>query len=411
MVSAQASSNSRRGQWGCLVGIWCLSFFANAALLFPASIIPRMMTDLTVGPATVVWVVSVAYATYAASNVLVGVIIDWTSDVTVAVGATFLLVGAGIWGWTAARRGDFTSLLASRAVSGVVIGAIWTTGANLVGRTFPSDQQGISLGLFTASAPAGLAAGQFFGPVLANQWGWPADFAIFSLLNVPGLAVFLLGYRRAVFQGRSGSSPQLRELGTVLTHRSVLYGCTMGFIAYSLFLFFNSWMPTYLSNHIGLSVAKSGIFTALFPAMGLVSRAGGGIISDRLLDGRRLPVIRLSFVVSFPIVVVIGFVHIVLPLLVLLLIAGFAVQLSIGIFYSYVRDAVAENVSGTALALLTSASLTGAFLSPVIAGVLIERTDSFTTAFAYMILLSAFGLVLAWNAPESTAVGSTLRES
>lgn len=393
--------DSTHGQWGCLLGGWILSFFANAALLFPASILPQMMASLTVGPATVVWVISAAYASYAASNVVIGLIIDWTSDVIVATGATFLLVGAGIWGWAAARRGDFASLLLSRVVVGVVIGAIWTTGANLVGRTFAEDQQGISLGLFTASAPAGLAAGQFFGPIFANRWGWPADFAIFSLLTLPGLVTFVVGYRRTDFRGERGPTPKFNEFVTALTRRSVVYGCVMGFLAYSLFLFFNSWMPTYLSERFGLAVSTSGILSALFPAMGIVSRAGGGIVSDKFLKGRRLPVIRTSFAVSMPVVILVGMIDVIPLLILLLLVAGFAIQLSIGIFYTYVREAVAENVTGTALALLTSASLTGAFFAPVITGMLIESTGSFNAAFGYAIALAVAGVALAWRAPES----------
>jgi nitrate/nitrite transporter NarK len=401
MELSSTGSDGAYGQWGCLLGVWILSFFANAALLFPASIIPQMMGSLTVGPATVVWVISAAYASYAASNVAIGLVIDWTSDVFVATSATLLLVGAGIWGWTAARRGDFASLLLSRVISGIVIGAIWTTGANLVGRTFAADQQGISLGLFTASAPAGLAAGQFFGPILANRWSWPADFAIFSLFALPGLVTFIVGYRRTEFRDQSTPTPKFDEFTNVLTNRSVLYGCAMGFFAYSLFLFFNSWMPTYLSERFGLAVSTSGILSALFPAMGIVSRAGGGIISDKFLGGKRLPVIRTSFAVSLPVVILVGVVDAVPLLILLLLIAGFAIQLSIGIFYSYVREAVAGNVTGTVLALLTSASLTGAFFAPVITGMLIESTGSFDTAFVYAIALSVAGVALAWRAPES----------
>lgn len=403
MESVSIDSERTHGRWGCLLGVWILSFFANAALLFPASIVPQMMRSLAVGPATVVWVISIAYASYAASNIAVGVVIDRMGDVVVATGATLSLFAAGIWGWTAARRGDFTSLLLSRAVCGVMIGAIWTTGANLVGRTFAANQQGISLGFFTASAPAGLAAGQFLGPILANRWGWPADFAIFSLLAVLGLVTFVVGYRRTAVHGEEHRPPQFREFTDVMTRRSVLYGCAMGFFAYSLFLFFNSWMPTYLSEQLGLAVSTSGILSALFPAMGILSRAGGGVVSDKFLDGRRIPIIRTSFAVSMPVVVLLGVIDVVPLLVVLLIVAGFAIQLSIGIFYSYVREAVTENVTGTALAFLTSASLTGAFVTPVIAGVLIESTGSFETAFAYVIVLAAAGNILAWRAPESVS--------
>lgn len=401
MVDDAGRRSETSGRWGCLLGAWLLSVVANSVLIVPASILPPMMETFGTSPGTTVWVVSAAFAGWAVSNVAVGLIIDRTSDLLVASVATLLLVIAGLWGWNTGVAGGFASLLASRAVAGVAIGAIWTTGANLVGRAFSAQRQGSALGLFTTSAPVGLALGQLLGPPIATTWGWPMALLGLSATTLLGFGLFLVAHRRTDFAPVERSVPNLAALLGVLREPAVAYGSLLGFLAYSLFLFFNSWMPTYLTNEFALSLAESSLFVALFPAIGVVSRAGGGIVSDRYLDGQRRPIVRLSFLATTPLVVAIATTTRVAVLVVVLVTAGFAIQLSIGILYSYVREVVAPERHGTALSLLVTACITGAFSAPAITGWLIDQTASYRAAFGFAGVLGVLGIVLAWFAPES----------
>lgn len=389
------------GRWGILLGTWLLSTIANSFLIVPASILPPMMEAFGTGPGLTVWVVSASFAGWAASNIAVGVAIDRTSDRTVATACTLLLVGSGVWGWQASIGGDFASLLASRFFAGVFVGALWTTGANLVGRAFSDAMQGSALGLFTTSAPVGLAFGQSIGPIVAEAWGWPANFLVLGTASLLGFSVFLVTHRRTDFVEVERTVPSLTDLVGVVHEPAVAYGSALGFLAYSLFLFFNSWMPTYLTEAFSLPLGTSSLFVALFPAIGVLSRAGGGIVSDRFLDSRRRPVVRLSFFVSAPLVAAVAITTQVALLVALLVAAGFFIQLSIGILYSYVREVVQAARHGTALSLLVTASITGAFTAPAITGWLIDTTDSYDAAFAFAGVLALLGVVLSWFAPES----------
>lgn len=400
-MSDTGSGAGTSGRWGCLAGAWLLSTAANGFLIVPASILPPMMETFGTGPAATIWVVSAAFAAWAVTNFGVGLAIDRTSDFAVATGATLLVAAAGVWGWRAGVGADFLAAVASRALAGIAIGAIWTTGANLVGRAFSVESQGTALGIFTTSAPAGLALGQFFGPIVAAHWGWPANFLGFGVATLVGFGVFLVGYRRTAFADVERSVPGLTDMLGVVREPAVAYGSAMGFLAYSLFLFFNSWMPTYLTSQFTLSLAASSLFVALFPAVGIVSRAGGGVVSDRFLGGRRRPVIRLSFLATAPLVVGVAVTARVGLLVALLVAAGFTVQLSIGIFYSYVREVVEEARTGTALSVLVTACITGSFLTPAFTGWLIDRTGTYDAAFAFAGALAVAGVVFAWRAPES----------
>lgn len=419
--SGTEADTGAESPWGTLLGAWVLSVVANAYLIVPASVLPPIAADLGVTPGTAVWIVSIAFAAWAASNFALGGAISRFGDVAVLAVASLSVAIAGVWGWRAGLGGSFLSLAGSRVLGGIALGAIWTTGANVVGRVFPVDRQGIALGLFTTSAPTGLAIGQFTGPLVAGFVGWEADFLLFGFATLGGFGLFLAFAPDLRVDSESPTDTETEtqtETGTkgepddatpaatsairtVLTDRSVRYGCGMGFVAYSLFLFFNSWMPTYLTEQFGVSLAASSAFVALFPAVGIVSRAGGGVVSDRLLDHRRLPVMKVSFLAAAPLVAVVAVSRTVPVVVAVLVAAGFAIQLSIGIVYTYVREVVAADASASALAVLGSAAIFGSFSAPVIAGALIEWTDAYTSAFAYAGLLALVGIALAFAAPES----------
>ena len=150
-----------------LAGAWLLSLVTQGFIIIPASIVDQITAATGVDDATAVWLVSATPGAWAASNFMVGTVIDRWGDVRVTAAGTALFVATAVWCFLAARRGDFASLLAARIVAGVAIGAIWTAGANLVGRAFPAATSGTAIGVFTASAPAGEHAAAFGGRWLA----------------------------------------------------------------------------------------------------------------------------------------------------------------------------------------------------------------------------------------------------
>jgi MFS family permease len=74
---------------------------------------------------------------------------------------------------------------------------------------------------------------------------------------------------------------------------------------------------------------------------------------------------------------------------------GFFVQLSLGLFYTYVPDVLPDRFATAGVALLTSVSLGGAFSAPLVAGFLIDRSGAYVTAFSYAVVLAVAGTVLA----------------
>jgi len=391
------SAANRRDEWTLLAVMWLFGFLIAAFQILPAGILRVIMDAVGVGPAAAGLFVGASLAGQAAANVPVGVAIDRTSSrIVIVVGAAAMGI-AGIAAQQAGLAGSYPGLIGAIALGGLGIAAIITAGANLIGSVFAGDTEATAVAIFLTSPPAGYAVGQVTGPTVATRFGWPTNFLVFGLLTT--VLVVPFWYFSRGF-GAEADPPTLAEFRRLIANRHLWIVSAMSFVAYSLYLLFNSWMPTYLADSFGLSLARSGLYAALFPATGILARAGGGIISDRLFDRKRRPVALIAFASVLPVVVLVAVIQIPVVLALLLLPAGFFVQLGIGLFYTYIREVVSAPVTGTALAVLGLVSFVGAFSAPTIAGVLIERTASYLPAFGYAGALAVIGISLAIIAPE-----------
>ena len=285
------------------------------------------------------------------------------------------------------------------------MGVIWTASTNLIGGAVSATNRATAIGVFITSAPAGFALGQLSTPAIASWVGWPASFLVMSATAGLAFALVTGSVRHLAIDPPTNTGTMRANFTAVLQYRVVWYGCGMAFAAYSAYLFMNSWLPTYLGQQFALSPALSGGLAAVFPAMGVLSRAGGGLISDRLLGQRRVPILRAAFLVSLPVILLVAWTRWLALIVAALIVAGFVIQLTFGVVYSYVQEAVEGEVTGTALAFLTTAGISGAFSAPVITGVLIEWTDAYLVAFTYAAALTAIGLLLSWVAPTSPDAG------
>jgi nitrate/nitrite transporter NarK len=384
-----------------VAGMFVLSAAAGAYEIAPASVVPLVRDGLGIGPTAAGWLVSVMYLTAVVLSVPVGVALD-RFDVRngVTVAAVALLV-AGVWGWLAARDGAYWSLFASRVLGGVAYVVFWNAGADLIGQAVDPDVRATAVSTFTASAPVGFALGQFGGPLVAGAFGWPAIFPVFATIAVLGVATFLAATAGESFRGAIDTpSPSRAQFEQVFTDRAVWTLSALSFLGFSLYLFVNSWLPSYLTSELDVSLALAGALTALFPAMGVVSRTSGGVLSDRIFDGRRKPVVLASFLLTAPAIG--GFVAFtaVGAVVALTVVSGFAIQLALGLLYTYVTELVPDEVTGTAISVMTSIGLFGAFLAPIVAAEIITARG-YQSAFLAAFGLAMVGIALAWFAPKS----------
>ncbi|MCD2202557.1 MFS transporter [Halobacterium sp. KA-6] len=365
---------------------------SGAYEIVPASTTPVLSAQLGASAAEVSWLVSVMLGVAVVASLPAGAVVDRFGAPRSFAFATavFLVGGAASWQFT--QQGAYWPVLWSRVVAGLGFVLLWNTGLTVFGQF---RNAATATGLFTASGPIGFAVGHLTGPTIVAEYGAASVFLVYPLFLLPALAGILLGWEADLSGGGTGKIPALGDVLAVARNRAVLLVCVLGFVAYSLYLFVNSWVPTYLTSELGLSLAQSGALTAMFPLLGAGARASGGVVTDRLFGGRARPVVLASLVVSGVTLVGIALSETYLVVAAFLLVGGYFVQLSLGLFYGVVPRTVSDDSVTTAVALLTSLGLFGAFSAPLIAGEVIQATGSYAAAFGYALALTVVGFALA----------------
>jgi len=393
-------SEDTRTAAGLVAGLFLLSTAAAAYEIAPSSVLSLIQDSLGVSPTAAGGLISIMYITSVFFSLPSGALLDRVGPRKMVTVAGVVLAFTGVWGWAAASAGSYLFVLLSRVVGGLCYVVVWNAGANLAGSVVPPEHRATAVGFFTASAPVGFAVGLFGAPVIAAATSWPVTLPAFATLGLVGVGVFLVASRGRSL-GVDTETPDREAFERLFRDRKVWLLSALCFLGFSLYLFLNSWLPSYLAEGLGLSLAASGLLTALFPAVGIVARTTCGLVSDRLFGGRRRPVVLGAFVVATPGVAAFTLATTVPAIIALLVVVGFAVQTTLGLLFTYVAEVVDPAVRSTAVALLTSMGLLGAFAAPLAAGVVIENAG-YGPAFLLGGTVAALGILIAWRAPEAS---------
>jgi nitrate/nitrite transporter NarK len=285
-----------------------------------------------------------------------------------------------------------------------VTAVLWTAGVNVIGRSFEAERQATAVGVFSAAPAAGFALGLVTGPLVATTFGWAAVFLAYAGPAVAGSLAYWLVSPGVGTVGGGSDRAELADLRRLLGRRTVWNVALLAFLGFSLYAFVTSWVPSYLSDVLGVSLAGSGLLAALFPAVGALARGGSGAVSDRLFGHRRRPVVLLAFAVSAPAVLLIVLTRTVAVIFLALVLAGLFLQMGVGLVYSLAHEIADPTVAATGVAVTTSMATFGGFTAPLIGGLLIEGSG-YPAAFGYAVVAGVVGLALAWFTPEPGGPG------
>ncbi len=199
-------------------------------------------------------------------------------------------------------------LLVFRVVTGLGVGGEWATGQTLVAETFPARVRARFAAVMQTGAPLGIAlaalVGGFVEPALARtfgeMWGWrgcfflsllPAFLVVVIRRAMPESDVWLERRRRQ--QGAEGG--QLRELlARGELRRPFLLGLVLALTDMSAYWFTYTWLPKYLYDQLGFSMARSGIWMLVTQAGGFLGYLSFGVVAD--WRGRRIAYTAFSVV-------------------------------------------------------------------------------------------------------------------
>jgi sugar phosphate permease len=189
--------------------------------------------------------------------------------------------------------------------------------------------------------------------------------------------------------------PQIESNAKVFTSKNVLgialVYCFVHGINYGLM----TWVPSYLITVRHLTAMKMG-WTSSAPWLGgLFGTLCGGAISDRLLLGRRKPMIMftgLSTLVMMWVVIHAPNNPILLP--VILFMTGFCLFLAFPSLFAYPMGITTAKTYPVAVSVMITGGNIGSFLAPMTAGYLLDRTKNYDVVFLFLGLCALIAFVL-----------------
>ena len=205
----QRRANHRR--WLAL-SVLCLSLFAivldntivNVAL-------PTLVRDLDADISQLQWVVDAYTLVFAGLLLLAGTLGDRYGR------RRTLLLGLAVFGAgsaAAAFAGGVDQLVIARAVMGAGAAFIMPATLSLLTHVFTDTRErAMAIGIWAATAGAGVALGPVLGGVLLDHFWWGSIF----IVNVPVVAVAFVAAPRLVPESRDAASHRIDWLGAVLS--------------------------------------------------------------------------------------------------------------------------------------------------------------------------------------------------
>jgi MFS family permease len=308
-------------------------------------------------------------------------------------------------------------LLASRLGLGV-FESFTNPGANSVIREWaPRSERGLASAIWISGSLAGPSAGALLVSWLVSDYGWRLSFIVTGVIGLVWTLTWLLIFRRpeqAKWLGGAErdmilsqrDAPRTQD-GPSIGYRGLLTSPTMwglflvqGCMTYTAY-FFLTWLPGYMQMARGMTIMRSGIYTALPYGLAIVFCILLSHFSDRILSAEGQRQGKRRYAVAFgnlatAAVLVTPFVDSIWGIVALITIALTFSGASQSWNFALTNDLLRTPAdTGRAFAFLTLGGNTFGILSPIVTGYVVTGTGSFTIPFIVCGVLALIGAALS----------------
>ena len=288
-------------------------------------------------------------------------------------------------------------------LAGFVNAACWAPGISMISQWWPRRDRGMAMGIIGTAAGGAMLMMWWLTGLVGAEFGWRAAFRYPPLIIIAlGFLVYFVARDRPgdvglpdyIEEDSVSAEPEavaperLKGLGPykelLSNHRFILASHVKGLenvVRYGL----TTWVPIYYFEEGGLSIESTIFLTILLPLGYLMAPPISGLISDRLLNSARRPMVIASCAISAVVLVIIAFappVNITLGAI-LLLIGGLSMGLSP--MSTLAVDIAGRRMSGTASGLLDAHGYAYAGLQAIVFSILLDMAGSpWTLVFLIM---------------------------
>ena len=274
----------------------------------------------------------------------------------------------------------FFQLLAFTTAEGVGESFYYPASMSMISDYHSSETRSRAMGLHQTSVYFGTVTGAFFAGLIGQRFGWRWSFITFGGLGI-FLGLFLMRALRepqrpqSELKSKPSLSAFLHVLGRSPAALLLLAGfCCANFVAMVLL----SWMPKFLYDRFGLSVALAGLSATVF--VQLASMCGsplGGWLADYMQQkrgGGRIAVQAVALLCGAPFVLLCSRADSVVFIATSLVIWGLLKGIYDANIFASLYDVIPSEFRGTGAGFMNMVGwLGGGGLAPVTIGVLAQH--------------------------------------
>jgi MFS transporter, ACS family, hexuronate transporter len=277
-----------------------------------------------------------------------------------------------------------------RGLMGMSAAALYSSTVKLM--LSGSARRGAAMGLLQSGAGTGTVVGLFAMPLLAQTTSLRTAFLMLAAFSGATL-IYALVYLPRGASGRPGAEPLTAQLGQIVTRRPFLYLSACASLALFSAYGVTAWIPTYLRNAFGFTIASSGAVASLINVALLVASPFAGMLSDRF-DTRASAVI-IGFAVLVGAFALLVAVPGVAWVAVSAALAGVGLALTLPILTTLTTEMFGIERAGVAVSLNLAVGQVASTISGVLLGYILDATGSFTRVWSVGLAVAAGGIVPA----------------
>ena len=317
-----------------------------------------------------------------------GAITVMASGLALAAASTFLF----------AATDNFGVFLVARLGIGAATGLVYAPGIAFVVRLLPRRQLSTGVGIFSSGLSVGILFVFLATPLLEEAASWRWAVVAYGVAMVIGTAVFI-GATRPVSSRASRAVDFSSDPGVptrqLVTDSSFLRICAALFMAMFVAYGVYTWIAPYFDETAGFSARQISLALAVSVAAGIPATLLGGWLSDRtgrplLVSGSSLAMVAVLVVLAASDQIAFGVATLVA------LVATFGAAGALVPLFSLPAKVVTAGTAAKATGIATAAGMSGALVSTLLGGRLVEATDGYTVAFIVYVAAAAAALIVVF---------------
>lgn len=385
----QTKETTYRYRWVILGVLWITYIVVFLNRLSVGPLAPFFKEDLGITSAQVGLIMSAASFGYMITLLPMGWVVD-------RIGARWpMVIGeliAGVAMITLFFAPSYIWLLVLMFATGMGCGFLMPSTTQGVVVWFPAKERATVMGLKQTAVNIGGIITAVTLPAVALALGWRYGFLFLGIvaiaIAVTALTLYKEPPRPSSSPAGSAASATTVPLVKLLKNRQIwlvaICGLCLAWVEFTII----AHLVLYLTEALFFPVVAAGGLLAMTEAAGAIARPGAGLLSDRVLGGRRKPVFLLMAGTTSAMLILLGLFGSSLswalyPVLFLLGMGGIGFG---GIFLTLMSEFGGRYGAGKAAGLGGTITMGGIILGPVVFGYIVDKSGSYELAW----LSSAF---------------------